>query len=51
MCYMVHILDIDVLHGSFLGHQCATWFLFWTLMCYMVHFWDINVLHGSYFGH
>ena len=61
MCYMVHIWDIYVLHGSFLGHQYATWFIFGTSMCYMVHIWDINVpdivyiwdidvLHGSYLG-
>ena len=51
MCYMVHILDIDVLYGSYLGHQCAIWFIFGTSMCYMVHILDIDVLYGSYLEH
>ena len=63
MCYMVHFRDINMLYGSYLGHQCATWFIlghkfatlfiFWTSMYYMgmVHISDINMLHGSYLGH
>ena len=50
--YMACNIDIlDVLHGSNLGHQGVTWFIFGTLMCYMVHIWDIDTLYDSYLGH